>query len=52
MCRDFTKLEVFREADALVLDIYQHTKAFPKSEQYGLQQQIGRGIVSVACNIR
>jgi four helix bundle protein len=51
LSRDYRKLRVFHEADALVLEIYRVTVDFPNKERYGLQSQIRRACVSCAANI-
>lgn len=47
----FEKLDVWHEARLLVKEIYQVAESFPKSEKYGLTNQIQRAYVSVVSNI-
>ena len=49
--RDHTKLRAFEVADELVLLVYEHTREFPRSEQFGLTSQLRRAAVSIASNI-
>jgi four helix bundle protein len=42
---------VWRKAHEFVLETYQFTPAFPKSEIYGLAQQMRRAAVSIPANI-
>lgn len=44
-------LKVWKESIALVTVIYKHTEGFPKSELYGLTNQIRRSSVSISSNI-
>jgi four helix bundle protein len=49
--RTFRDLTVWRKAHEFVLEIYRFTSAFPKSEMYGLVQQMRRAAVSIPANI-
>ncbi len=44
-------MRAFELADQLAILVYQHTTSFPASEHFGLQSQMRRAAVSVACNI-
>ena len=46
--RDHTKLRAFALADKLVLLLYEHTRSFPREEQFGLTAQLRRAVVSGA----
>ncbi len=49
--KTFKDLIVWQKGYQLVLEIYKITKAFPKTEQYGLAQQMRRAAVSIPSNI-
>lgn len=46
-----TRLDVFQESKALVLECYNITKGFPTEEKFSLVQQIRRAALSVHLNI-
>ena len=48
---NFEKLEVYKEALGLALEIYKLTKSFPKDELFGIVSQIRRAVVSISLNI-
>jgi four helix bundle protein len=47
----WNQLEVWKRAHELVLDIYKSTSSFPRSELYGLTDQLRRAAYSVPANI-
>jgi four helix bundle protein len=49
--KTFEDLLVWQKAHQLVLDVYCLSRAFPKSEAYGLTSQFRRAVVSIAANI-
>jgi four helix bundle protein len=49
--RTFRDLLVWSKAHEFVLGIYKYTSVFPKSEIYGLVQQMRRAAVSIPANI-
>ena len=51
MTQDFKKLEVWKSAHQLTLDIYRLTTNFPKDERFGMIQQIRRAAASIGANI-
>ncbi len=51
MTQDFKKLEVWKLARQLTLDLYRLTANFPKDERFGMIQQIRRASSSIGANI-
>jgi four helix bundle protein len=49
--KTFEDLIVWQKAHQFVLNVYSHTKNFPREELYGLTSQFGRAAISVAGNI-
>lgn len=47
----FRKLDAWKKAYALGIDVYQCTRNFPKDELYGLTSQMRRSATSIAANI-
>ena len=48
---DYKNYKVWQKSHDLVIDIYQITSAFPKSEQFNLVSQINHASLSVPTNI-
>jgi four helix bundle protein len=48
---NFEKLEVYRDAIGFANQVYEITKAFPKSEVFGITNQLRRSSVSIPSNI-
>src|SRR3982751_3829940 len=49
--RDYTKIEAWKLADYLTVDVYQRTRLFPTEEVYGLTSQLRRASYSVPANM-
>ena len=49
--KSFKDLIVWQRSYTLVLEVYKATNGFPKSELYGLSQQMRRAAVSIPSNI-
>ncbi len=49
--RDFKKYDIWRLGHKLVLEVYDITKNFPKTETYNLISQVRRASTSVPTNI-
>jgi four helix bundle protein len=49
--KDFRRLQVWRKAHELVLEVYQATRSFPVEECYGLTAQVRRASASVPANL-
>lgn len=48
---DYKKLEVWKKAHALTIDIYKLSNKFPSEERYGMVSQIRRATASIPMNI-
>ena len=51
MMGPYKNLDVWNKAMDLVKEIYQQTNRFPKSESFGLTNQLQRAAVSIPSNI-
>jgi len=49
--QSYKELIVWQKAYQLVLEIYKITKSFPKSETFGLSQQMRKAVISIPSNI-
>lgn len=49
--KQFQELVAWQKAHELVLSVYRHSEAYPKSELYGLTSQMWRAAVSIPANI-
>jgi four helix bundle protein len=49
--RDIPKYEVFQPADRLVIDVYRLKSGFPKTETYGVTDQMRRAAASIPMNL-
>ena len=49
--KDFRQFTVWNKAHQLALSIYEDTKGFPRTEIYGLTNQIRRAVSSISTNI-
>ena len=47
----YQQLEVWQKSVALVTEIYQITRSFPREELYGMTSQVRRAAVSIPANI-
>lgn len=49
--RNFRKLDVWKKAHGLTLEIYRLTSDFPATERFGLSSQLQRAAVSIGANL-
>jgi len=50
MVKSYRDLDVWKRANAAVLDVYRVTNLFPRSEQFGVVSQLGRTAYSIRAN--
>ncbi|CAN5364472.1 four helix bundle protein [soil metagenome] len=48
---DYRKLDVWKMARSIVVDVYRYTEQFPQTEKFNLTSQLQRASVSIAVNI-
>lgn len=49
--KNFTDLNAWQRAHALMLEVYRETSIFPREEQFGLTSQLRRASISITSNI-
>jgi len=49
--RDFRRLDVWKKAHALTLEVYRVTAEFPPTERFGLTSQLQRSAASIGANL-
>jgi four helix bundle protein len=49
--RDYSKIDAWKLADDLTVEVYQMTRSFPKEELYSLTNQLRRAAYSVPANM-
>ena len=49
--QDFKDLKVWEKAHVLTMNVYEATRAFPRSEDFGLTAQVRRSCASIPTNI-
>ncbi len=49
--KSFNDLKVWQDAHKATLEIYRQTETFPKSEQFGIIDQLRRAVSSIGANI-
>jgi four helix bundle protein len=49
--RDYTKIEAWKLADDLAVEVYRATHSFPREEIYGITSQLRRAACSVPANM-
>lgn len=49
--RNFRKLDIWKDAIELAVEVYRITRAFPREEEFGLKSQLRRASTSISFNI-